>query len=147
MESIEGALEAAKGMSGEFTADWALHFIAEAQATAGDNRGALATARRAAGTSGVDGVLSDICDAQCRENNVAEAIATARDMESAKAQSEALVRIALSRVQAGDPGGAAQPIGLAVEAARKVADNLERAQALAGIAEMQLNAITGRRTE
>ena len=80
-------------------------------------------------------------------NSVAEAIATAGEMESAEAQSEALVRIALSRVQAGDPGGAAQPIGLALEAAGKVASNLERAQALASVAEMQLDAMAGRGTE
>ena len=144
LRSIAAALEAVNCAERGSDPDGIGRQIAVAQATAGDNRGALATVRRIAEVSGIDGLLGDISEVRCWENDVVEAVATARRIACADARCAALANIARIQVRDGDPGGAAQPLALALESAEAIPDGSRRAPALAKIAEIQLDVIADR---
>ena len=141
LRSIAQALESAAIAADVFNSDGIPGQIALAQASAGDNRAALATAQRIQGESGNDGLLGDICEVQCWEGHVGEAVATARQISSARARCEALVNVARVQARDGDAEGAARAMALALEAGGAIADSSERGLALAGIGELQLDAV------
>ena len=139
LRSIAEAWEAAKRRAGDGEWDeYAVYDIAVAQAIAGEAGAARATMRQMSRDGGNDGLLADICDGLCWGNAVGDAVATARRIVCAGARAHTLVNIARYQAREGDPDGAGETIVLALEAAGLVADSPERADALVGIAELEL---------